>query len=157
MTEVIEGTAVEVSNEPVPVDSLLPPDFAGWAGDQPCFLVFEPADDDGAGNIGIDIDVAGWIEGNRATFRRPGLWFLMDKGTGGPLLAMPIEEGDQFYYHRHFVGTIGVVNGPLATLHVIGKKRPDGTVARLWLFPNGMVMSGEESEVDVVASRMVAV
>ena len=153
MTEVIDGTAVEVSNEPA--DSLLPPDFAGWAGDQPVFLIFEPVDAGDAGNIGIDIDVAGWIEGNRDTFRRPGVWFLIDKATSGPLLAMPTEEGDQFYYHRHMVGVIGTTNGPTVTVQAIGKKRADGSVVRLWLMPNGMVMTGEDWEIDPVASRMV--
>jgi hypothetical protein len=144
-TEVIEGTAVEVNNVPVVPD---------WAGDLPVFLIFEPADGVG-GNVGLDLDTAGWIEGNRETFRRPGLWFLVDKASGGPLLSLVVAEGDQFYYHRHRVGLLGETNSDLLTIHVIGKKQADGVVVRLWLFPNGMVMAGEEGEIDIVAGRMV--
>ena len=150
MVEVIEGTAIEVANEPVDVVQM---PHSGWAGDLPVFLVFEPADEVG-GNVGIDLDVAGWIEGNRDTFRRPGLWFLMSKETSNPLLVMPTEQGDQFFYHRHHVGIIGTENSPTIVAHVIGKKR-GRKVTRLWLMPNGMVMTGEEAEVDPVAARMI--
>jgi hypothetical protein len=150
--EVIEGTAVEVANEPVgPHEMTAHGD--GWAGNQPVFLVFEPADQEG-GNIGIDLDVDGWIAGNRATFRRPGIWFLMSKATSQPMLAMPTAQGDQFFYHRHHVGIIGSTISPTVESHVIGKKR-GARVTRLWLMPNGMVMTGEEADVDPIASRML--
>jgi hypothetical protein len=148
MVEVIEGTAVEVSREPV-----TPEESGGWAGDLPVFLVFQP-DDEVGGNVGIDLDVAGWIEGNRDTFRRPGIWFLMNKATGQPMLCMTTSEGDQFFYHRHHVGIIGSTIGPTVTAHVVGKKH-GRHVTRLWLMPNGMVMTGEEGEVDAIASRML--
>lgn len=149
MVEVIEGTAVEVFNEPASPVSV-PSD---WAGDQPVFLIFEPADGMG-GNVGIDLDVAGWIEGNRDTFRRPGIWFLMNKQSGEPLLCLTTGEGDQFFYHRHHTGIIGSAASASVVSHVIGRKH-GRKVTRLWLMPNGMVMTGEEAEVDPVATRMV--
>lgn len=147
--EVIEGQSVRVSDEAV-----VQPTPDGWAGDQPYFLVFEPADGVG-GNVGIDVDVDGWIEGNRDTFRRPGLWFLLDKRTGGPVLAIPTVDGDQFFYHRHHVGIIGNEATASVPVQVVGRKRADGSTDRLWLMPNGLVMTGEEAEVDPVASRLI--
>jgi len=150
VNEIIEGTAIEIANEAVEVVDTT---HGGWAGDQPVFLIHEPADGVG-GNIGIDIDVDGWIEGNRDTFRRPGIWFLMDKENGEPKLCLSTIEGDQFFYHRHHVGIIGSAATASVAVHVIGRKRGD-EVTRLWLMPNGMVMTGEEGDVDPVATRMV--
>jgi hypothetical protein len=130
------------------------PNPSEWAGDLPVFLIFQPTDEVG-GNIGIDLDTAGWIEGNRETFRRPGVWFLMSKETSQPLLCMPTADGDQFYYNRHHVGIIGSTVSPTVGVHTIGKKRADGTTSRLWLLPGGMVMTGEEDEVDDIAIRLL--
>jgi hypothetical protein len=150
---VIEGTAVEVSSVADLGDEIRGEPVDGWEGDLPVFLIFEPANGEG-GNIGIDLDAPGWIEGNRETFRRPGVWFLVDKGKGA-VMCMPTAEGDQFFYHRHHVGVIASDSTSQVTAHVIGKKQDDGSTVRLWLMPNGMVMTGDEDVVDPVASRML--
>lgn len=124
----------------------------GWNGDSPFFLIFEPADGVG-GNTGIDLDTGGWIEAHRETFRTPGIWLLVSKQHGHAPMAIMVEAGEQFYYHRHHVGDL--MASAEVTLQAIGKKRADGSVVRLWLLPNGTVMSGESHEVDPVAARMI--
>jgi len=123
-----------------------------WNGESPFFLVFEPDDGQG-GNVGIDLDTGGWIEANRETFRRPGVWFLVSKQFGAAVMAILVSPGEQFYYHRHHVGNL--MSSGEVTVQAIGKKRGDGSTVRLWMLPNGIVMAGEENEIDPVAARMI--
>lgn len=157
--EVIEGTAVEV------------PAHHGWGGDAPFYLVFEP--DDGSGNVGIDLDVSGWIEANREIMRAPGTWLLLHKATGRPMLALIVERGEQFYFTIKHVGNLMV--GSEISSYGIGKRVPPvyregertyrGKVrkfrelvepermVRLWLLPNGIVCGGDD--VEIIAARML--
>lgn len=138
MTEIIEGTAVEV------------PTQSGWQGDTPFFLVIEP-NDQSNGNVGIDLDKSGWIDENRELMRAPGTWLLFHKATGKPIFVVVVEEGDQPYFVRRHVGNL--MAGSQVTAIGIGKKCADGSMVRLWLLPNGMVTGGDD--VDVIASRML--
>ena len=137
--EVIEGTATRVEDAP-----------GGWAGDFPFFLVIEP-NDKTDGNIGIDLDESGWLTTYAKYMRMPGAWFLYHKGSGSPVMCVIVEDGDQPYFTRHTVGNL--MAGGMITTVGIGKKNRDGSVTRLWLFPNGLFCGGDD--VDVIASRMM--
>jgi len=120
----------------------------GWAGGSPFFLVFERGPGD---NVGIDIDTSGWIEANRELFRTPGVWLLMRKSPTQPLFAVPLDEGDQFFFTKRHTGNL--MAGSEVISYGLGKKTAAGWEIKLWLLPNGMVCGGED--VDLLASRML--
>ena len=80
--------------------------------------------------------------------RKPGRWYLVDKATNVMPVAMLVEEGDQPYYVARHVGMgSGVRENTIQSETVaygIGKKRPDGTVERLWHFYEGVTVTGED-------------
>lgn len=121
-----------------------------WAGDSPFFLVFERGPRD---NVGLDIDTGGWIEANKELFRTPGVWLLMHKAQGRPVLAVVLREDEQFYWTKHHVGNL--MAGAEVTLYGMGKKQADGNKVNLWLMPNGMVVGGPEGDADLLAARML--
>lgn len=125
--------------------------MSDWAGESPYYLVFEPRDN--SGNIGIDVDATGWIESNRATFHASGTWLLVSK-DGIPMLCLPVLDGEQMFFLKHHVGLLGT-QGAEVTVVILGKKHVDGSTTRLCLMPNGMVMVGDEAEVDHMAARML--
>lgn len=122
-----------------------------YAGDSKFFLVFTPAIAGPEGNVGIDVDVSGWIEEHKALFRTPGTWFLVDKDSGAVIFCVLLGEGDQFFYTKRHTGNL---MGGRENISVgMGKKQADGTEVKLWLMPNGMVCGGED--VDEVAVRLL--
>jgi len=123
---------------------------APWNGESPFFLVFERGPSD---NVGIDIDTGGWIESFKELFRTPGVWLLMHKGQGRPVMAVVLEEGEQFYFVKHHVGNL--MAGSEVLLYGMGKKQADGNKVNLWLLPNGMTVGGPEGDADLLASRML--
>jgi len=149
----VEGGRCELP-ESDPIHAPVPTTDGGpqreWAGDSPFFLIFERGPKD---NVGIDVDAPGWIEGNKALFRSPGVWLLIDKKSGRPLFSIVLHEGDQFYWTRHHVGNL--MAGREIVLIGMGKKMSDGTPVNLWLMPNGMVVGGPEADADLLASRML--
>lgn len=120
-----------------------------WKGDSPFFLVIELAS--GPGNVGIDLDEAGWLETNKDYLREPGVWFLIDKQSQQPAVAVVVAEGDQPYFTKHHVGNL--MAGTEILAYGMGKKCADGTMVRNWLLPGGLVVGGDD--VDIIASRML--
>lgn len=127
-----------------------PPDDP-WHGDCPFFLVIELAVKPDSGHVGIDLDFPGWATENAELLREPGVWWLLSKVTGTPVLSVVVEPGDQPYFTRHHVGNINTAAE--VTAYGLGKKHPDGSVTRVWLLPNGCTCAGDD--VDVIAARMV--
>jgi hypothetical protein len=125
--------------------------MSDWDGDSPFFLIFEPAAV-GEGNVGIDLDTAGWIETNKPYFRAPGTWSLCSKVKMVPLLSVILEEGDQFYFTKRHTGKAGGAVGEIVS-YGIGKKMVGGATVNLWLLPNGAVCGGDD--VDTLALRMI--
>lgn len=111
----------------------------------PFFLVIDPDEKGPEGNIGIDLDEPGWLATNQQHFRRPGYWFLVHKGTMRPTLTLRVNEGDQPYFTKRHIGFLSGGSGEIVSFG-IGKKLPDGSVMRLWLLPNGMIVGGEDVE-----------
>lgn len=143
MTEVFEGHAVEVSNEPADIVEINP-----IIGDTPFMLVVETGLD--SGNLGIDLD-SPWTTTHAHILRTPGTWWLVHKETQAPVMALVVEEGDQPYFTKHHVGNLMTSQELVA--YGMGKKCADGTMVRAWLLPNGIVCAGDD--VDIIASRML--
>jgi len=122
-----------------------------WQGDSPFFLVIEPAVR-GEGNLGIDLDEAGWMTTHAEWMRKPGTWLLYHKETAKPLFCVVVEEGDQPYFTKRHVGNL--MAGSEVVAFGIGKKGRDGTMTRLWLLPNGLACGGDD--VDIIGARMLA-
>jgi len=147
MTEIIEGSAVVLSDEPAEILT----DRSEWNGDNPFFLIIELDPKPESGNVGIDLDTPGWHTDNAGVMRSPGTWWLVHKASQVPVMGMVVNDGDQPYYTRHHVGNVFTTSE--VTAHGIGKKNADGSVFRLWLLPNGVICGGDD--VDTIASRMV--
>lgn len=145
MTEVIEGTAVEVDNVGV---QAVP---SQWFGDSPFFLVLELDERPDTGHIGIDLDFPGWATANAEHMRATGTWWLFSKATQSPVMSVVVEPGDQPYFTKHHVGNL--MSGGELVAYGIGKKRANGEMVRVWLLPNGVVCGGDD--VDVIAARMI--
>lgn len=120
-----------------------------FLGTTPYFLVLS-AEDDG---IHIDLDEPQWATTYAEWMRRPCVWFLVHKETQQPLLAVWVHEGDQPYYTARHVGITSSAGGNEITAYGIGKKRPDGSMVRLWAMPNGTICGGDD--VDDLGVRMV--
>jgi hypothetical protein len=146
IVEEIEAVKVGVAELKQAVEQ--PSPKSDWVGDSPFWLMCQtPAD----GNVGIDIDVPGWIEQHKELMRSPGTWFLMDKRRSKPIFSVVMAEGDQFYFSKHHVGNLMAAREVLC--YGIGKKQADGSKVNLWLLPNGMVCGG--GDVDILAGRMI--
>jgi hypothetical protein len=124
-------------------------EIGSLAGDTPLMLVIETGLE--TGNIGIDLDTP-WTRTHADLLREPGTWWLIDKESGSPVMALVVEPGDQPYFVKHHVGAIGDTHRELIA-YGMGKKRPDGSMVRSWLLPNGVVCGGDD--VDIIASRML--
>ena len=116
---------------------MIEPEDSPWAGDCPFFLIIELRVKPDTGHVGIDLDFPGWAKGNKAILREPGIWWLMSKVTGTPVMALTVDDGDQPYFTRHHVGNVHT--GAELVAYGMGKKRPGGVVERVWLLPNGAV------------------
>jgi hypothetical protein len=131
-----------------------------WKGDKPVFLVIRQYFDHGPSSTVIDLDEGGWTTKYADLMRVPGVWMLCSKeaseklGVLMPIFIMQVEEGDQPYFTMKHVGILsfGDVEGPESVTYGIGKKKPNGTVERLWLLPNGSTTINED--VYWVADRM---
>lgn len=119
-----------------------------WCGEAPFFLVIQTDQD----HI-IDLDEPQWAKTYKKLLRAPGTWALMHKeGRRHPLL-MVVHPGDQPYYTARHVGITSSAGGNEITAYGIGKKRPDGSMVRMWMMPNGTVCGGDD--VDDIGTRMV--
>lgn len=131
-----------------------------WKGDHPFYLMIRHRQDDGkmVSTI-VDLDEGGWSEKHKDLMRKPGRWYLVHKVTRTMPLAMTVEEGEQPYYKARHVG-IGsmpkdkVIQNELIA-YGIGKKRLDGHVDRLWYFPQGMAVCGDD--VNAIGIEMLKV
>jgi len=129
-----------------------PVHMSQWIGDSQFWLMYQPEDDeDGRGNVGIDVDETGWIEKNKVHMRSPGTWILMAKRPSRPVFSVVLNEGDQFYFTKRHVGNLMAAKEVICW--GIGKKKADGTPVNLWLLPNGVVCGGDD--VDILAPRMI--
>lgn len=145
MTEIIEGTAVQISEEPAEVIDL----NVGWSGETPFYLILE-LDDSAIGNIGVDLDTP-WLTTYAEHLRSRGVWWLVHKKTQQPVLSVVVEEGDQPYFTKYHVGNLMAAQEIL--MYGLGKKKADGTMVRLWAMPNGCICGGDD--MDFIASRML--
>jgi hypothetical protein len=144
---VIEGTAVQVTDEPAPENVIEVQ--AGWSGETPFYLVME-LDGRAEGNIGVDLDTP-WLTTYAEHLRDPGTWWLIAKSTHRPVLSVVVQEGDQPYFTKYHVGNL--MSQQEILMYGLGKKRPDGTMVRLWAMPNGVICGGDD--MDIIASRML--
>ena len=144
---IIEGTAVEVTEEPSSVIEV----EAGWKGETPFFLIIELDEKPSTGNVGIDLDQPGWHAANAEYMRMPATWWLVHKQTRQPVMGLIVHQGDQPYFTRHHVGNL-MAHRELVAFGM-GKKCADGTMVRNWILPNGIVCGGDD--VDIIASRML--
>lgn len=147
---IIEGSAVRLSDEEA-VAQVAVPDFGGWLGDCPFFLIIEPEHPTPEGNIGIDLDLQEWAKQYADFMRIPGVWWLYFKETMTPVMVLVVHEGEQPYFTKHHVGN--VTTFAEITTYGLGKKLQDGSVQRTWLLPNGCVCGGDD--VDEIGARIV--
>lgn len=104
--------------------------------------------------ISIDLDESGWATTYAAWMRRADcVWFLRRKADHAATVAVWVHPGDQPYYTARHVGITGSGGGNEITAYGIGKKRPDGSVHRLWVLPNGLVCTAED--VDDLGLKLV--
>jgi len=115
----------------------------------PYYLVIS-AEDDGTR---IDLDEPGWAKTYRKWMRRPGAWFLMDKASDVPVLALIVHQGEQPYYTARHVGITSSAGGNEITAYGLGKKKINGEMVRIWLMPGGFVCGGDD--VDDLGVRLV--
>lgn len=120
-----------------------------WQGPTPFFLVIQA---DGVDTI-IDLDQSKWAKTYKKLMRQPGTWALMHKEGRRPPLLVIVHPGDQPYYTARHVGITSSAGGNEVTAYGIGKKRPDGSMVRVWIMPNGIVCGGDD--VDDIGTRMV--
>ena len=123
-------------------------DTQQWHGDNPYYLMIRHAQDsDGKVVITVvDLDEKGWATTHKELMRKPGRWYLVHKEFQAIHLAMVVEEGDQPYYVARHVGIgsgVGVTQAEVIA-YGIGKKRPSGHVERLWRFPQGLTVTGDD-------------
>lgn len=147
MTEIIEGHAVQVGEEPA---SEVIEINAGPSGPTPFFLVIELDEKPSEGHVGVDLDTA-WTTIHADKLRLPSTWWLIHKQTGQPVMGVVVQEGDQPYFTKHHVGNLMAQRELIA--YGMGKKCADGTMVRNWILPNGVVCGGDD--VDIIASRML--
>lgn len=120
-----------------------------WADDNPYYLVISG---DRRGTM-IDLGEAGWATKYCRWLRLPGAWVLRRKSDDANVLMVWVHKGDQPYYTAHHVGITSSAGGNEIIAYGIGKKRPDGSVNRMWILPNGCICSGDD--VDDIGVRMV--
>jgi hypothetical protein len=113
-----------------------------WQGENPFYLLIRR--DDNNDTVNIDLDERGWVAKHADWMRAAGRWFLIQKGTAHPVLAVVVHEGDQPYYTARHVGVAGSGGSQEVTVYGIGAKRLDGRTDRLWWLPNGTVCSGDD-------------
>lgn len=101
----------------------------------------------------VDVEEHQWATTYADWMRRPGWWLLRRKG-GQVVLTVRVNEGEQPYYTARHVGT-GLGSGHQAevTCYGIGKKLADGSMVRLWVMPDGVVVGGDD--VDQLGVLMV--
>lgn len=123
-----------------------------WAGDKPCYLLIVR---DGLATV-IDVDERDWPGIHAELMRGEATWHLVLKEHNRIVFTMVVLEGEQPYYvARHFArSTMEGVPMRQTEAHGIGKKRLDGHVDRLWVFPNGQICSGDD--VDILGRVMLA-
>jgi hypothetical protein len=93
----------------------------------------------------IDVEEHAWHAKYADWLRRPGWWLLRRKGTNAVVLTVRVAEGDQPYYTARHVGTgLGSPGQAEIIAYGIGKKCADGSMVRLWVMPDGVVVGGED-------------
>lgn len=120
------------------------------ASETPFFLVIELDDKPESGHLGIDLDTP-WLTTHADKLRLPATWWLIHKASGSAVMGLVVADGDQPYFTKHHVGNLMAGNEIIA--YGLGKKAPDGTMTRVWLLPNGVVVGGDD--VDTIAARIV--
>lgn len=120
-----------------------------WKGNHPFYLMIRHKQHDGkmVGTV-VDLDEGGWSAKHKDLMRKPGRWYLVHKETRTMPLAMTVEEGEQPYYKARHVGigsmTAEQVSQSELIAYGIGKKFRDGHVERMWYFPQGMAVMGDD-------------
>jgi len=97
-------------------------------------------------SVGIDLDESGWMRTYADYMRVRSIWVLIAKSGAFPPLVMFVEDGDQPYYTARHVGMAGAAGSNETVAYGIGKKLPDGSMVRLWMFDDGVVVGGDDAE-----------
>jgi hypothetical protein len=103
----------------------------------------------------IDLNEKGWAQTFDHLLRIEGTWMLCSKektveaGIPVPMLMMDLYPGEQGFCASRVVSLIyiageGNQEGPKVRAYGLGKKRYDGIDESVWLFPNGMVVAGDQ-------------
>lgn len=105
----------------------------------------------------IDLDEPGWMSEKPELMTAEGEWVLLKKTGGGafdyvPVVAMCILSGEEPYYAKRHIGVMYGGKGEMV-VHGIGKKGRDGTMHRMWIMPNGIVVPADDC--DVIVSRIL--
>lgn len=128
-----------------PTEAQLRAEHGGWLDGNPFYLLIVLDD----GRVAqIDLGERGWIAkyGEAGFLRDPGRWHLVQKASGTVVAMVLVSEGEQPYYVARHVGFATGSSSTEATAYGIGKKRTDGHTDRIWLLPNGIVLTGDDLE-----------
>lgn len=92
----------------------------------------------------IDLEEDQWAATHADWMRRPGWWLLRRKDISAVVLTIRVNEGDQPYYTARHVGVAGSGGSNEVVCYGIGKKCADGSMVRLWIMPDGVVVGGDD-------------
>ena len=92
----------------------------------------------------IDVEEYQWATTHADWMRRSGWWLLRHKDTSAIILTVRVNDGDQPYYTARHVGIAGSGGSNEIIAYGIGKKAHDGTMLRLWVMPDGVVVGGDD-------------
>lgn len=105
----------------------------------------------------VDLDEPGWMSERPELLRCASDWVLCAR-TGPsqfdyvPVLAMTVLDGEEPYYAKRHIGVMYGGKGEII-IHGIGKKSRDGSMQRMWILPNGIVVPSDDC--DVIVSRIL--
>jgi hypothetical protein len=92
----------------------------------------------------VDVDEPGWATTHADWMRKPGWWLLRRKVNSAVVLAVRVNDGDQPYYVARHVGFASTTVTSEVTAYGVGKKCADGSMVRLWVMSDGVVVGGED-------------
>jgi hypothetical protein len=92
----------------------------------------------------VDVEEHQWHAKHADWMRRPGWWLLRRKHDSSVALTIRVNEGDQPYYTARHVGIASSSASHEVIAYGIGKKCFDGSMVRLWVMPDGVVVGGDD-------------
>lgn len=113
---------------------------ASWADENPWFLFIQLRS--GNAFLVIDLGRKGWAAEYAEYLREPAYWRLVEKTTLDSPFSMVVHPGEQPYYTCRVIGNTSSPE-PIR-IYGIGKKRVDGHTDRLWVLPNGDIVTGDD-------------